>query len=206
MVEYNRGDLSIWENLFKKIPEENWKTAPPSLAMEACLVFFTNNGVENVLDIGCGPGRWSIYFAKNGLRVKGYDFSENAVRIAREWAASEGLSADFACRPITAVPFPGEKFGGIVAALILDCVSPDEMVTGISTIRDSLTDGGYCFALFNPNRSEEQFAMEIADENPTFGVTQVGYTDAEIIAAFSDFEFLGQDVFEAEMRGFYFRK
>lgn len=91
MSAYKAKDLQIWENVFATIPEETWRTAPPSKAMEACLSFFLENGVQSVLDIGCGVGRWAIYLAKNGLKVKGMDFSETAVRIAKNGHLKKGF-------------------------------------------------------------------------------------------------------------------
>jgi len=112
--EYNPKDLQIWQRLFERVPPE-WKAAPPSRAMEACLAFFIEKGVRTVLDVGCGVGRWAMYLARHDLRVKGVDFSENAVRFAKEWAEEEGLDVVFDCNPLTETAFPGEKFEGVVA-------------------------------------------------------------------------------------------
>jgi cyclopropane fatty-acyl-phospholipid synthase-like methyltransferase len=206
MNAYNTKDLQIWENLFATIPEEEWKTAPPSKAMQGCLDFFLKRGVQSVLDVGCGPGRWAIYLAQNGLQVKGTDFSENAVRIARKWASEEELRVEFSCRVLTETAFPGEKFQGVVAALVLDNVSREEMLTGISWMRESLVDEGYLFALFNPVMTKEIIDAQIKDENPTAGITQINYTDSEIISVFKGFEILKREIYEAEMRGFWLRK
>lgn len=206
MRAYNANDLRIWENLFETIPEEAWKTAPPSKAMEGCLDFFLKNGVQSILDVGCGPGRWAVFLAKNGLRIKGTDFSENAVRIATKWVSEERLLIEFSCRALTEPAFPDEKFQGIVAALILDNVSREEMLIAINLIRESLVEEGYVFALFNPVMAEEMINAQIECENPTAGITQINYTDCEIISAFAGFDALDQKIYEAGMRGFELKK
>lgn len=206
MSNCNPGDLQIWENLFAATPEEIWKTAPASQAMEACRDFFVENRVRSVLDIGCGVGRWAIYLAKNGLQVKGTDFSANAVRIARNWASEEELSVEFSCRTLTETAFPGERFDGVVAALILDNVSREEMLIGVNLIRECLVDKGYLFALFNPIDTREAMEAEFECENPTAGITQMNYTNSEIISAFRGFEVLRQETYEAQMRAFFLRK
>lgn len=48
-----------------------------------------------VLDVGCGPGRHALAFAKRGVRVVGVDISERFVEIATQSAQREGV-ADYA--------------------------------------------------------------------------------------------------------------
>lgn len=48
-----------------------------------------------VLDVGCGPGRHSLSLARRGFDVVGVDHSAEFVRLARDAAAADGLSARF---------------------------------------------------------------------------------------------------------------
>jgi SAM-dependent methyltransferase len=48
---------------------------------------------RSVLDIGCGPGHYSVALAKQGAgEVLGIDFAEGMLHVARERAAREGVS------------------------------------------------------------------------------------------------------------------
>ncbi len=48
---------------------------------------------RSVLDIGCGPGHYSVALAKQGAgEVLGIDFAEGMLRVARERAAKEGIT------------------------------------------------------------------------------------------------------------------
>lgn len=38
---------------------------------------------SKLLDIGCGTGHWSAYFARKGFDVTGVDISERMVQVAR---------------------------------------------------------------------------------------------------------------------------
>jgi SAM-dependent methyltransferase len=48
---------------------------------------------RSVLDIGCGPGHYSVALAKQGAgEVLGIDFAEGMLQVARERAAKEGIT------------------------------------------------------------------------------------------------------------------
>src|SRR5690606_26169877 len=47
-----------------------------------------------LLDVGCGEGRNAIFFARNGYRVSGFDFSEQGVKKTRQLAAQAGVVVD----------------------------------------------------------------------------------------------------------------
>jgi ubiquinone/menaquinone biosynthesis C-methylase UbiE len=61
---------------------------------------------RNVLDLGCGRGRWSALFAAGGTRVTGVDWSADALVQAKR-AAPE---ANFRRMSITALDFPEASF------------------------------------------------------------------------------------------------
>lgn len=48
---------------------------------------------SRLLDVGCGPGRHSLEFARRGFDVVGVDISERFVRLGNESAAAEGLQS-----------------------------------------------------------------------------------------------------------------
>jgi 2-polyprenyl-3-methyl-5-hydroxy-6-metoxy-1,4-benzoquinol methylase len=47
---------------------------------------------KRLLDFGCGPGNYSVQFARMGFNVHGFDISPNNVRISRELAAKHKVS------------------------------------------------------------------------------------------------------------------
>jgi len=49
---------------------------------------------ERILDVGGGPGRYAIHFARRGCGVTLVDLSEENVRLAREKAAEAGVAID----------------------------------------------------------------------------------------------------------------
>ncbi len=50
---------------------------------------------ERVLDVGCGPGRHALAFARRGIDVVGVDLSDDFITLARDAAGAEGLPVRF---------------------------------------------------------------------------------------------------------------
>ena len=205
-MPYNLQDQALWDKIFLEFPSK-WKTEPPTAPMRDCLDFFDARDVTTVLDVGCGVGRWSIYLAGQGYKVKGYDFSKAAVNAAGEWAGEEALDIEFKWCPITRAPFLNHTFDAAVAALVLDNVAEPEMRKAVELIRASLRDEGLLFALFNPHMTQEELAeAEAAEDNPTAGITLTSYTDEELRSAFQGFDLRDFSVYEQGLRGLFLRK
>ena len=66
----------------------------PSAACYDVLRLLPPDQPLKLLDIGCGEGRNSIFFARNGYDVTAFDLSEVGVDKAKTWAAHLNLSVD----------------------------------------------------------------------------------------------------------------
>lgn len=54
-----------------------------------------NSQLRSLLDVGCGYGRDSIFFAKHGFKVTGIDISHLGISMARNKALDSGLDVNF---------------------------------------------------------------------------------------------------------------
>jgi cyclopropane fatty-acyl-phospholipid synthase-like methyltransferase len=63
---------------------------------------------EQVLDVGCGPGRHALALARRGLDVVGVDLSDDFIALAREAAAAEDLPARFEVLDVRDLAYDGE--------------------------------------------------------------------------------------------------
>ncbi len=73
-----------------------WGTRPTGLAREVLRVLRSlPRRPRTLIDLGCGEGRDSVYFARNGLRVEGVDISRVGIDKASRRAARLGLSLRF---------------------------------------------------------------------------------------------------------------
>lgn len=195
---YNRKDRGEWESIFANVPS-GWKTTPPGEQMHDCLDFFREHGVRNVLDMGCGIGRWSLYLAKNGFDVKGYDFSTNAISYAQSWAREEKADIVFHCCEITKFPFPDQCFDGFLAAMVLHNLSVKEVHAALDVTFEYLAKDGVFYALMNPRNPKQS-------ENPTKNITCVDYTDEEIKNLFPMYKILHFKTYNDGTRAVFLKK
>jgi malonyl-CoA O-methyltransferase len=76
----------------------------------------------NVLDLGCGTGRHSLWLAGNGATVTGVDFSEGMLEEARRKAGAEQIR--FLCHDLhKPLPFSDGEFDLVVSGLVLEHLS-----------------------------------------------------------------------------------
>jgi len=71
-----------------------WGKQPSSTARIFLQKFPPHEG-QTLMDIGCGEGRDSIFFARNGYQVTGFDFSAEGIKKSIAWAEELNLSIDF---------------------------------------------------------------------------------------------------------------
>ena len=69
---------------------------------------------DTLLDVGCGQGRYSLAFAKNGLKVTGLDASEALISEANRLAQEMALSVEWIVGDMRRIPFEDQFDGAIV--------------------------------------------------------------------------------------------
>lgn len=67
-----------------------------------------------ILDIGTGPGFFTINFAKLGYDVHGIDISPEMVNVAKRNAADAGVKCDFRVMNANTLEFPNESFDLVI--------------------------------------------------------------------------------------------
>lgn len=98
----------------------------------------------SVLDIGCGPGKYSVEFAKRSKNVAGVDLSPKMIEFAKENAAKEELSnvtfnvMDWAEADLKAIGWE-KKFDLVFASMCPAIINRDALEKMISASK------GYCF-------------------------------------------------------------
>ena len=80
-----------WETNFSNKPE--MFGLEPSYPAKKALNIFKENKLSNVIELGAGLGRDSIYLGKNSINLTALDYSENGLKILDQKIKNENLSS-----------------------------------------------------------------------------------------------------------------
>ncbi len=75
---------------------------------------------RKLLDVGCGTGRWSRFFAQQGYDVTGVDVSPAMIAVAK---ARQTPHCRFDLADAVSLPFPSGSFDAVCAMAVLEFVS-----------------------------------------------------------------------------------
>lgn len=82
---------------------------------------FRKKSIRKVLDLGCGSGRHTVYLAKRGFEVYGFDIAPEGIKITRNWLKKERLKASFKIGDIyKKLPYKDKFFDAIIAIQVIN--------------------------------------------------------------------------------------
>ena len=107
------------------------------------LKFFDDNLTKpsRILDVGCGPGYFSLELARHGYDVVGVDISKDCIRVAEETLESANLGSNFGslkyfCKSAHRLSDLGVFDGILSSGFLHHCEDLELMVGVLSTILD----------------------------------------------------------------------
>lgn len=115
----------VWENYLRGNTKSNTKN---------------NAQILHLLELGCGNGRDSLYFAKNGIKVLGIDQCENVIDSLNKKHKSDNLifqSADF-----TALPKATKSYDAIYSRFTLHSINATQQSHLFKWVGANLAQGG----------------------------------------------------------------
>jgi 2-polyprenyl-3-methyl-5-hydroxy-6-metoxy-1,4-benzoquinol methylase len=96
----------------------------------------------NVLDLGCGIGRWSRQLARRGANVTGVDVAPSMVEEARKRTARESLQIDYRVADLRTLDL-GRTFDLVLAVTVLQHILEDaEFARAVKNVARHLAPGG----------------------------------------------------------------
>ena len=177
-----------WSMLNEETQKEIW--LEPSIESYYLVNRWKRQGKKEFLDIGCGLGRHSIQFAKEGFNVTSIDLSQEAIDSAKRWAQDEKLDIQFLHSDMMDIPYEDNSFDCILCRNVISHTDTEGIETIINKIYNLLKINGECFlTLGSKNASTYKDPKNIIvdentklrmDEGPEKGVPHF-YADMNII-------------------------
>jgi len=85
------------------------------------------NETMKILDVGCGPGKWSIMFAKKHVSVTGIDLSARMVKLAKKKANLNNLkNIKFYRMNVAELHFPEDTFDLVNCVTVIQHIFDDQ--------------------------------------------------------------------------------
>lgn len=138
----------FWDRVFREATHDE-RAAPSGGDLSDIIGRLRTASAVDVLDLGCGFGRWSVVLARAGFRVLAVDVSSEAVRIVRDRAHREGLVIGTAASAAQDLSQLGVRVDAVVCNSVLDHMRPSDAERSVESIAQALKPGGLAYASFD---------------------------------------------------------
>lgn len=113
----------------------------------------------SILDVGCGPGFKSAYFAEKGFKVTGFDFSEEFIKIAKR----QFSEIDFKVLDIFDLDTVKETFDCVFAQAVLLHIPKEKALEVMKLMKNRVKRGGLLYVAVK--KSNAGIDEEMVKEN-----------------------------------------
>lgn len=103
------------------------------------------SGFIKFLDLGCGLGRHSIFFAENEFNVFSMDLSDYGINHLKNWAEKENLNLNYHVGDMLSLPYESNFFDCIMAYNVIYHTDTQGLIKTIDEIKRILKPGGELF-------------------------------------------------------------
>ncbi len=70
---------------------------------------------DEILDVACGPGDFTIFLAKKVIKTQGVDISDKEIELAKKMASEFGLkNVNFDCSDVEVLPYKNNSFSIVI--------------------------------------------------------------------------------------------
>ena len=135
-------DKNYWQNYYQT--HLSTKEQKQSNFASFCMERFFPAGA-NLIELGCGNGRDSVYFAKNGIKTLGIDQCDNMIDFLNSNHGGENLSfksGDFTALPNARELIQNDKFDIVYSRFTLHSINAKQQENLFAWIRANLKASG----------------------------------------------------------------
>ena len=185
-------EMNPWEDIFKK----NGRVfETPHTDMPRIAKLMKERGAKKVLDLGNGTGRHTVYMAKNGFEVYGFDQSPEAIQATQKWLQAEGLSAQFTQGDMNKkLPYKDGFFDAVITVKVINHGNIASIKKIAKEISRVLKPGGVLFVVvitvknMAKNWKEVEPGTFIPLDGREKGLIHHFFTEEELRDVFTGFE------------------
>lgn len=114
-----------------------WYSKKPIEGRLTALLDLIGNNIKNVkiLEVGCGPGFYSIRLAEKGAKITGIDYSKGMVDIAKYNAQQAGVEVNFKMADFLKVEL-GTTFDYVFATGVIEYIEPSQQPAFLQKMTD----------------------------------------------------------------------
>lgn len=161
------GAPDHWNRTYER-GEQNNRYPFDSVVSNTLRLFgrIAERGHFDILDLGCGCGNNTRFFAEEGFRVTAMDGSPAAVATARSRLEEHGLAAscDFLVQDFETLSLPSGRYDFVLDRASVTHTTPLVMEQVYREIHRTLKTGGYVLAQFYSDRcSDRRFGTPMPD-------------------------------------------
>ena len=163
----------VWNKVYKS--DSTFFGEEPSNFALLCFNHMKTNNVKNVLELGVGHGRDTIFFASNGIKVEALDYSSIAVEILDKIVKEKRLpitSQIFHIKKNNPLPFPDSYFDAVYSHMFLNMhFSLDDLHFIFSEISRVLKSKGLnFFSVRNHNDNDKSYCKGVEVDKGFFEI------------------------------------
>lgn len=192
---------------WSKNKDDQWIN--PSIEAFYLAELWKSKGFNKFLDLGCGLGRHSIFFAQKGYDVNSVDLSEYAVNHLKTWSDTEQLNIKTKACDMINLPFENDTFDCVIAYNVIYHTDTQGFLKSLEEIKRVLKRNGELFiTLISKNTWSYQRADQykridnntiLRNEHDTERDVPHFYVDIEDVRKyFCGFDFISSPVEKAE--------
>ncbi|WP_064092303.1 class I SAM-dependent methyltransferase [Rossellomorea aquimaris] len=105
---------------------------------------------QDALELGCGPGRNSIYLASKSCSVDAIDLSQEALNWAKERSKEQGVQVSYQCKDLFTLDVSAQSYDLVYDSGCLHHIPPHRRPLYVEKVMSVLKPGGHfgltCFA------------------------------------------------------------
>ena len=146
--------LGYWNGLYS---QNDYFGSGQTILANFAKEIIEKNSLKNILEVGCGQGRDSIYFAKLGYDVVAFDLSKNAIKFVEKVKKEENLKnlQLFVHDAQKIFNFQNSKFDLVYSNLALQFFNKSQLEKIFSNIFNKM--GQNSFFLFSTKKAGDKY-------------------------------------------------